>query len=584
MFNRTLLILSFICLISCTKEIIQQKLTVSVTPANGGTVSPPSNSYEKGSNVSLVATPIGEYIFKQWQGSISGTSNPTSITMDADKSVTGVFEKRQYPLTLTIEGSGTVKEEVIGIAGQALYPSGTTVRLTAQPADKFEFGGWSGDLTSTANPLDLKIEKAMSLKALFQQIKFPGYKVDKPALLKNEIEYWRDCGVMWDVIGNKYFVRPNGTTGSNFMAQTITGDFNNDGYIDIFNPGTGSFEGKPVDYSQWLIWNPTSKVFEYKKLFNDKSLQYFGGNQRRSVAYDINKDGFTDAVIFDHGDDGSALRYNGPRPLQPIRIVLSDGKGGYDLKDLNNITPAYMYNHSGDIGDLNNDGFLDLVSATGSVVYISWGIKDFPYFSNNVTYFNIWDNNNLNKGGGGVYHIKIADLNKDGWNDIIEGSNENLITTVTYLPFSLSSRILYNQGKGKFDNNAVTFLPINIEQNLNHDFRVFDFNGDGLNDIIASSAVDYDNYDFIIYIQNNDGTFRLDKSKFIYNNRANNRGWKPWLIYFDYNNDGLKDISFIDNTNFNGELKTKTVFIRAGNEFIEKDFYQFDEYIKSLKP
>ena len=130
MFNRTLLILSFICLISCTKEIIQQKLTVSVTPANGGSVSPPSNSYEKGSNVSLVATPVGEYLFKQWQGSISGTSNPTSITMDADKSVTGVFEKRQYPLTLTIEGSGTVKEEVIGIAGQALYPSGTTVRLT----------------------------------------------------------------------------------------------------------------------------------------------------------------------------------------------------------------------------------------------------------------------------------------------------------------------------------------------------------------------------------------------------------------------------------------------------------------------
>ena len=139
-------------------------------------------------------------------------------------------------------------------------------------------------------------------------------------------------------------------------------------------------------------------------------------------------------------------------------------------------------------------------------------------------------------------------------------------------------------GKGKFDNNAVTFLPINIEQNLNHDFRVFDFNGDGLNDIIASSAVDYDNYDFIIYTQNNDGTFRLDKSKFIYNNRANNRGWKPWLIHFDFNNDGLKDISFIDNTNFNGELKTKTVFIRVGNEFIEKDFYQFDPYLNSIKP
>jgi hypothetical protein len=57
------------------KEIIQQKLTVSVTPANGGTVSPPSNSYEKGSNVSLVATPSGEYLFKQW-----ATAHPRYLT------------------------------------------------------------------------------------------------------------------------------------------------------------------------------------------------------------------------------------------------------------------------------------------------------------------------------------------------------------------------------------------------------------------------------------------------------------------------------------------------------------------------
>ena len=232
MFNRSLLILSFIFLISCTKEIIQQKLTVSVTPANGGSVSPPSNSYEKGSNVSLVATPTGEYLFKQWQGSISGTSNPTSITMDADKSVTGVFEKRQYPLTLTVEGSGTVKEEVIGIAGQALYPSGTTVRLTAQPTDKFEFGGWSGDLTSTVNPLDLKIDKAISLKALFQQIKFPGYKVD-PNAKKLGRDYWKNTGVMSDFY-TAFFQKPlstgQGAKYGTFLVTMMCGDFNNDGW------------------------------------------------------------------------------------------------------------------------------------------------------------------------------------------------------------------------------------------------------------------------------------------------------------------------------------------------------------------
>jgi hypothetical protein len=31
------------------------------------------------------------------------------------------------------------------------------------------------------------------------------------------------------------------------------------------------------------------------------------------------------------------------------------------------------------------------------------------------------------------------------------------------------------------------------------------------------------------------------------------------------------------------EIKNKTVFIRSGNKFIEKDFFQFDPYAKSLK-
>lgn len=414
-----------------------------------------------------------------------------------------------------------------------------------------------------------------------------GYKVDVTLKSKDEINYWRDCGVMWDIVVNKFNVLPNGQIGSNFLPQTITGDFNNDGWIDVYNPGIGSYEGKPVEYSQWLIWNPTLKTFESKNLFNDKNIKYFGGNQRRSIAYDINRDGYTDVVIIDLGDDG--LNYNGPRPLQPIRIVLSDGKGGYDLKDLNNITSKLMYNHSGDIADLNNDGYPDLVVATGDM-YISWGIPNYPYFSDKVDYFNIWDNNNFNKGGGGVYNITIADVNNDGWKDIIEGSNENSKSITSYLPFTLSSRILYNKGKGVFVNDSVTFLPFNTEKTLNNDFRVIDYNNDGLNDIISTGAVDYDNYFFILYIQNKDGSFSSDKTKFTFTINSNNRVkgmtpgyWKAWLILYDFNGDGVKDISYIDAKNFQGELKTKSVFIRTGDKYVEQDFYQYDKFLNSIK-
>ena len=436
--------------------------------------------------------------------------------------------------------------------------------------------------------------------------RFMGYKVNISLRQKDEINYWRDCGVMWDVIVRNFNILRNGQVNSNFMSQTIPGDFNNGGYIDIFNPGTGAYAGVPADNTQWLIWNPSTKTFDNKKLFNDKSLIYFGGNQRRSVSYDINKDGYTDAVIFDLGDDG--LNYNGPRPLQPIRIVLSDGKGGYDLKDLTNITPNLMYNHSGDIGDLNNDGYPDLVSATGKTIYISWGIPNYPYFSNNVAYFSVdYFNPNLVSDNGfgdnvpqaaGADIITIADVNKDGWNDIIEGCAEMSMKYDTYLPWDIKNRVLINQGKGRFNQNGIIQLPYYLDdlsninfRGTNHDYRVLDFNNDGLNDIISSSSVSYDNYHFNLYLQNKDGSFSLDKTKFTFNINANKKAqgtipgnWKPWLVLYDFNGDGVKDISYIDNSNFLGELKTKTVFIRTGDQYIEQDFYQFDPYLNSIKP
>ena len=146
-----------ILLFSCTKEIIQHKLSVSVSPINGGSVTPPSNSYEKGQSLQMLATPSGEYLFKEWEGDLRGSANPSTLIIDKDKVITGTFEKRQYPLNLTIEGSGTIKEEIIAVATQSQYPSGTTVRLTPQPLEGWAFTGWSGDLTSAATPTNLAL-------------------------------------------------------------------------------------------------------------------------------------------------------------------------------------------------------------------------------------------------------------------------------------------------------------------------------------------------------------------------------------------------------------------------------------------
>ena len=102
--------------------------------------------------------------------------------------------------------------------------------------------------------------------------RFMGYKVDQIEKGKNEVTYWRDCGVVWDILAYKFLVNLKGEKWNGFLPQLITGDFNKDGWIDIFNPGVGTFDGVVNDKFQWLIWNPLIKSFENKNLLNDKNF------------------------------------------------------------------------------------------------------------------------------------------------------------------------------------------------------------------------------------------------------------------------------------------------------------------------
>jgi uncharacterized repeat protein (TIGR02543 family) len=52
-----------------------------------------SSSYEPGSTATITAIPDPGYIFTGWTGDASGTDNPLTITMDADKTVGATFEK-----------------------------------------------------------------------------------------------------------------------------------------------------------------------------------------------------------------------------------------------------------------------------------------------------------------------------------------------------------------------------------------------------------------------------------------------------------------------------------------------------------
>ena len=67
-------------------------LTTAANPAAGGTVTPAGTSYYiKDQNVQVQATSMAGYVFTGWSGDLSGTTNPTTVTMSGPKTVTGNF-------------------------------------------------------------------------------------------------------------------------------------------------------------------------------------------------------------------------------------------------------------------------------------------------------------------------------------------------------------------------------------------------------------------------------------------------------------------------------------------------------------
>ena len=167
----TLLLLS---LPTCSDDdAIQYRLTTQVSPVETGTVSPVPGMFNEGTEIELKATPIDEYVFKNWTGDASGDENPLKIIMLDDKNITAVFEKVNYSLTIDVIGEGTVNQEIVLAKSSSKdYESGTNVELTAVPDDEWKFVEWSGDHTGIENPIQLTMDQAKTITAKFEKISY----------------------------------------------------------------------------------------------------------------------------------------------------------------------------------------------------------------------------------------------------------------------------------------------------------------------------------------------------------------------------------------------------------------------------
>jgi hypothetical protein len=121
----------------------QYSLTTSVSPSGNGTVTPSgTNWHNSGQSVPVSATAGSGYNFTGWSGDLSGSTNPTSVTMNGMKSVTSQFTAISETISTPAIPSGTTSGN-LGTA-YTYIASGATSNLGHSLEYQFD---WKGDGT-----------------------------------------------------------------------------------------------------------------------------------------------------------------------------------------------------------------------------------------------------------------------------------------------------------------------------------------------------------------------------------------------------------------------------------------------------
>ena len=531
--NTIMAVMVILGLVSCKKPIYYN-ISTAVQPADGGSivVTPSTESVLEGTTVTFKATPNGDYIFSGWSGSLSGTENPATIVASSNLNVIANFTLKTYPLTVTVEGEGTVSERIV--SSKAEYDSGTVVELTATPATGWSFDHWEEDLTGAENPSQITVSSAKSVKAMFTKNKYaynltivgPGvvdeYLVEStkatldydtqlklvavPAKENAVFKGWSgdikgtdpeifvnisdniSITATFEKVSPQYqlpdYNKPSvftkalypGRDFSSMLAHPNSGivvDYNMDGLLDII-----AFPTK------WLIdFRPEIEFYLGKedgsfvedRVNSDKHI-VGPNNERKTIIGEFNGDGYPDICLISHGYDSDP--YPGDYPI----ILLSNGNGGFTD---HRYTELIGYFHSGASGDFDNDGDIDLFYLDGtynhSAILLNDGRGNFSVREDLMP-----------EDTKDIYTCDVADFNNDGFLDLLLGScNYSYKTTGTGGKYTVvRDQVIWGNGIS-FANNAYTVLPPPAEGFAGtQDFALYDLDGDGTNELISARMVD----------------------------------------------------------------------------------------------
>lgn len=411
-------------LISCgTENKPTYSLSTQTIPSEGGTITPSGGEFSEGESVTLASTPEKGWLFLRWEGDWSSTENPTTFVMNSDKLIKGVFEKRTYPLTLQIEGNGTVNERVVQEKSTD-YPYGTMVELEAKPEFNWGLKEWSGDISSTENPLVIEIKEEVNITAHFSDIiRTYGGKREDYGVFVNQRD---DKGF---IIGGDAFSK-----NEVFNLFGESGDFNSDIFlmkIDKFGKieWSKTYGGSYIDYS-WEITATSDRGFIIAaRSLSDDGI--FSGRNGKQIAL----------IKVDVSGNIEWLNYYGPtyNTIAEMTSIEQTSDSGYiatintnsnkdsEFQAVNKssfgVVTKLTYNGQIEwyrtFGGTNSD-YIESVTQTSDNHYIAAG-----YF-----YSHDGDFTNMNRGGSDLFIAKL-DMNGDIlWTKTFGGSSYENVSQI----------------------------------------------------------------------------------------------------------------------------------------------------------